>query len=221
MRLLIVVLLALLAAILIPLIAHSEGPSWIGDTRWGESRHARDRGAAHGSERLRARPQRTEPLTRIRIIQQEIKAMSGATKIDPARLLTLPEQELAGLTQHPAIAGLSRQELQALARHLREARYRARDIARQQRREMRGKAEPRGTTPALDNVGAVDKGRVLKEALERVIQELRHIRSAGLAFPTGATRQLGDATGSPLPCNHCEVRKLSIEDSNIPQEHGG
>ncbi len=38
MRLIIVVLLALLAAILVPLIAHSEGLSWSGtcDTRWPE-----------------------------------------------------------------------------------------------------------------------------------------------------------------------------------------
>ncbi len=72
--------------------------------------------------------------------------MSGPTKTDAARLLTLSEQEVVRLTHYPAIAGLSRRELQALARHLREARYRARDIARQQRREMRGKAEPRGAT---------------------------------------------------------------------------
>ncbi len=38
MRLLILVVLALLAAVLVPLIAHSEGLSWIGtgDARWGE-----------------------------------------------------------------------------------------------------------------------------------------------------------------------------------------
>ncbi len=123
--------------------------------------------------------------------------MSGATKTDPARLLTLSEQELVGLTQHPAIAGLSRQELQALARHLREARYRARDIARQQRREMRGKAEPRGATPARDNAGTVAKGQVLKEALERVTQELRRIRSAEPASPTPGALKSQPGGGPP------------------------
>ncbi len=112
--------------------------------------------------------------------------MSDPTQADEARLLTVAEQEAVSLTQHPAIAGLSRQELQALARRLREARYRARDIARQQRREMRGKAEPRGATPARDNTGTVAKGEVLAEALERVTQELRRIRSAGQASPVSA-----------------------------------
>ena len=70
---------------------------------------------------------------------------------DDARSLTAAEQELVGLTLHPAITGLSRHDLQALARRLREARDRARAIASQQRREMRGKAEPRGATPARDD----------------------------------------------------------------------
>ncbi len=62
MRLLIVVLLALLAAILIPLIAHSEGPSWIGDTRWGEAGMrvtAERRTAANGFEPLPSAPSRS------------------------------------------------------------------------------------------------------------------------------------------------------------------
>lgn len=90
---------------------------------------------------------------------------------DDVRLLTAAEQELVGLTLHPAIAGLSRHDLQALARRLREARDRARAIASQQRREMRGKAEPRGATPARDDAGTVAKEQVLADALKRVTEQ--------------------------------------------------
>ena len=120
--------------------------------------------------------------------------MTDATTTDEARLLTESEQEAVSLTQHLAIAGLSRRELQALARRLREARYRARDIARQQRREMRGKAGPRGATPARDDTGTVAKGEVLAAALERVTQELRRTRPTELATaapPTPAPKPSG------------------------------
>lgn len=99
--------------------------------------------------------------------------MSDPTQTGESRLLSASEQEAVNLTQPPAIAGMSRQELQALAHRLRDARDRARDIARQQGREMRGKSEPHGATPARDNLGTVAKSEVLAEALERVNQELR------------------------------------------------
>jgi hypothetical protein len=37
---------------------------------------------------------------------------------------------------------------------------------------MRGKAEPRGTTPAKDNSGTVAKAQALRDALDRVEAEL-------------------------------------------------
>jgi len=100
--------------------------------------------------------------------------MNGTLSADEARLLTTAEQELVGLTLHPAITGLSRHDLQALGRRLREARDRARTIASQQRREMRGKAEPRGTTPARDDAGTVAKEQILADALKRVTEQLGH-----------------------------------------------
>ncbi len=111
--------------------------------------------------------------------------MSGTIENDEARLLTAAEQEAVNLTLPPAVAGLSRQDLMALARRLREARDRARAIASQQRREMRGKAAPRGATPARDDAGTVAKAQVLADAVKRISGELRQ-RSA-LAAPPGAT----------------------------------
>ena len=79
---------------------------------------------------------------------------------------------LASCMRRPVLYGPARHDLQALARHLREARDRARAIARQQRREMRGKAEPRGATPARDDTGTVAKQQVLADVLKRATEQL-------------------------------------------------
>ena len=71
--------------------------------------------------------------------------MSGTSASDD-RLLAMPERELVDMTHAPAIDGLSEAELQAIAKRLRAVRDRAQRIARQQQREIRGKAEPRGAT---------------------------------------------------------------------------
>jgi hypothetical protein len=89
------------------------------------------------------------------------------------RLLSQAELEAVEPTHYPAICALSRQDLLAAARRLRELRDRARDISRQQRREMRGKAEARGASPARDNTGTSLKKQVLAKALKRVNRELQ------------------------------------------------
>ncbi len=100
--------------------------------------------------------------------------MSETLNVDDARLLTVAEQEAVNLTLHPAITTLSRRDLQALARRLRGARDRARTIGSQQRREIRGKAEPRGAVPARDDTGTNAKERVLADALRRIMDLLGH-----------------------------------------------
>lgn len=99
--------------------------------------------------------------------------MSDAASNETARL-TAAEQEAVDLTSPAAITGLSRPDLQALARRLREARDRARAIASQQRREMRGKSTPRGVTPARDDAGTVGKAQLIADAVKRVTEQLRH-----------------------------------------------
>lgn len=88
------------------------------------------------------------------------------------RLLSQAELEAVEPTHYPRICTLSREELTALTRRLREFRDRARDISRQQRREMRGKAEARGAAPARDNTGTAMKKQVIAQALKRVKREL-------------------------------------------------
>ncbi len=122
--------------------------------------------------------------------------MNGTLSADEARLLTTAEQELVGLTLPPAITGLSRHDLQALARRLREARDRARAIASQQRREMRGKAEPRGTSPARDDAGTVAKKQLLADALRRVTQQLGH--GADASDTPGQAEEPAALTTAPI-----------------------
>ena len=104
--------------------------------------------------------------------------MSEAAKLE-ARLLTAAELEFVAVTRPPEIERQAVDELKAVARRLREAHDRAKAIGTRQAREMRGKAEPRGTTPARDNSGTVSKAQALREALDRVEAELRR-RDAAL-----------------------------------------
>ncbi len=92
------------------------------------------------------------------------------------RYLRMSERELVAMTRPRAITERTADELQAIALRLRAARNRARTIARQQQREMRGKAEPKGAQPARDNAGTVAKTDVLAEALTRVSAALRNMK---------------------------------------------
>lgn len=93
------------------------------------------------------------------------------------RLLTAAEQEIVAQTRPPGVASRSADELKALGKLLRSARDRARRISRQQMREIRGKAAPRGAAPARDNTGTEAKTQVLVDALKRVTQALRKLNA--------------------------------------------
>jgi hypothetical protein len=85
-----------------------------------------------------------------------------------ARLLDKTELDFVARTQRGAIAALPDEELRDLAGKLRERRDKARDSARRQKREMRGKAEPKGAKAASDNSGTKAKADALTAALKRV-----------------------------------------------------
>jgi hypothetical protein len=102
--------------------------------------------------------------------------LSEAAKLE-ARLLSAAELGLVAVSRSPEIERQSVDELKAAARRLREAHDRANGIGTRQAREMRGKAEPRGATPAKDNSGTLGKAQALREALDRVEAELK--RRAG------------------------------------------
>ena len=103
----------------------------------------------------------------------------GMTAGAERRALTAAEFELVSQTHHPAIRGLSREQLGDLVRRLRGHRDRARDISRQQRRELRGKAEPKGIAPATDNSGTKLKAQVLASAVKRANREMTRLAQTG------------------------------------------
>jgi hypothetical protein len=97
---------------------------------------------------------------------------------DEKRMLTATEFDAVSKTHYPAISDLSRDELAQLLRLLRDYRDKARDTSRQQRREMRGKAEARGARPARDNTGTKIKASIFASALKRLNRELRRLEQA-------------------------------------------
>ena len=88
------------------------------------------------------------------------------------RLLSVTELEIVDATREPELGRLPLAQLKSIERRLREAHDRARDIAARQQREIRGKAEPHGAKPVVDNTGTLAKAQVLAEALLRLEAEV-------------------------------------------------
>ena len=111
--------------------------------------------------------------------------MSDRAQLE-ARLLNAAELEIVNATRPPAIEQLSVEQLKVLAQRLRRARDRAKGYCAQQKREMRGKADPRGTKLTQDNTGTLAKAQVLGGAIERVEVELSRRENMTTATPTQA-----------------------------------
>jgi hypothetical protein len=122
---------------------------------------------------------------------------------DPGdRLLSVAERDMVEQTKPPALEKLSMEALQALARRLRSARDRARRIARQQRREIRGKADPKGNELARDNAGTEAKAQVLVEALNQVTGALKKLNApsqAELTRKAAAMKRSAPVPQHPTP----------------------
>jgi hypothetical protein len=93
-------------------------------------------------------------------------------------MLTATEFEVVEQTHYPAILELSKESLSDILGLLRDYRNKARDRARQQRREMRGKSKPRGSVAARDNTGTERKAEIFSGALKRISRELSRIKKA-------------------------------------------
>lgn len=75
------------------------------------------------------------------------------------RMLTATEFEVVERTHYPAILELPEENLSEIVKLLRDYRDKARDRARQQRREMRGKSQPRGRSPLVTTAARSGKGK--------------------------------------------------------------
>ena len=94
------------------------------------------------------------------------------------KMLTEAEFDVVQKTHYPALAALSKEEIAEIVRRIRTYRNKARDIAHQQRREMRGKGAPRGARPAQDNTGTSIKKQIFAHALKRVNRALERREAA-------------------------------------------
>lgn len=87
------------------------------------------------------------------------------------RALSKDEHELVDKTHHPALQELEDKELSSLIRLLRDRRDKARSVVQRRKREMRGKAAPRGVEPATSATGNKIKLEVLSTAMRRLNSE--------------------------------------------------
>ena len=95
--------------------------------------------------------------------------MAQKAQID--RLLDEGERELVAASRYPNLGDMSDEDLARLKSNLRSPRDRARDIAKRQRREMRGKSAPAGARPAADDAGTREKLSLLSSAVQRANKE--------------------------------------------------
>jgi len=88
-------------------------------------------------------------------------------------LFGFDEYESIRATHHPEIYDLTNAELRDIGRRLRQMREKERTLARQKRREVRGKAEPRGGNfPGTAERPQLRK-RAVSAALKRVNKEIK------------------------------------------------
>ncbi|MCW5724590.1 MAG: hypothetical protein KIS81_06500 [Maricaulaceae bacterium] len=104
--------------------------------------------------------------------------------------LSADERELVAGSHHPALGDLPDDELKKLVKLVRERRDRAADIARRQRREMRGKARPQGAKAASGDAGTRIKISILSQAMKRLNSEAsRRNKKAARAELAGNMRK--------------------------------
>lgn len=111
---------------------------------------------------------------------------------EAARALSADEKDLVERSHHPVLQDMSDGDLKALVKQLRERRDKAQTEASRRRREMRGKASPKGAAPSKSDDGSRTKVEVLAMAMRRLNGEVdRRERMAGrLAMIANARRAL-------------------------------
>lgn len=87
------------------------------------------------------------------------------------RALDKAEAELVAKSHHPALQEIDDKELGSLLKLVRERRDRSRTETQRRRREMRGKAVPKGTSPATSAEGNKIKLEILSMAVRRLNAE--------------------------------------------------
>jgi hypothetical protein len=110
------------------------------------------------------------------IIRRERRSRLRETVHGPQSSAGMPTAQYARSrvekTHQPILGTLSDKDLAQLCKLVRDRRDRAQQIAARQRREMRGKSDPKGSRAASGNTGTRVKGDVLAAAVERLNEEV-------------------------------------------------
>lgn len=128
----------------------------------------------------------------------------AVTRKEEERALNADEREVVRQTRHPEIQGLSDDALSKLLRRLRDMRDRAKSQANQQRREIRGKADPKGAAPKSSDAGSRLKTSVLALSLKRLNSEIQ--RRAAMSRNHSLVEN----------ARHALELKLQAQKNNIP-----
>ncbi len=114
----------------------------------------------------------------------------AVTRKEEARALDSDERELVERSHHPELQELPDSELSKLVKLVRDRRDKAKSQAQQRRREMRGKAAPRGAEPSREDAGSRLKLTVLAMAVRRLNTEAgRRRRMSGHADQVANSRR--------------------------------
>lgn len=137
-----------------------------------------------------------------------------------ARALSSDERELVDKSHHPEVQELSDAELHQLVKTVRERRDKAQTEANRRRREMRGKAAPKGTKPSKMDAGSQAKLEVLAMSMRRLNGEVERRRQLAAsqelidnARHALALKQVRAKKGADFNARHARSGMRSIESS--------
>ncbi|MEO1191542.1 MAG: hypothetical protein AAFY02_07285 [Pseudomonadota bacterium] len=136
-----------------------------------------------------------------------------------ARALDADEREMIEATHHPEIQDLNDKDLHDLARRVRERRDRAQRLAQQRRREMRGKAAPRGAEASRDDSGSKLKADVLASAMRRINAEVKRRSNMRARLTLIANQQRAYEMAHALERGHEQFNSRTAHDGMRPKQN--
>lgn len=154
------------------------------------------------------------------------------TRKEEERALNSDEHALVAKSRHPDLQALPDSELSSLAKLLRERRDKAKTLANQRRREIRGKAVPRGAAPSKADEGSQLKVGILAMAMRRLNGEieLRRQLASRHSLAENAQRALemkkqAETDKIPFNTRHADKGMRSIPNEKVdslikPMERG-
>ena len=189
----------------------------------------------HPPEAKRRRSQRTPVAERLNFpprSTEEVQGIKGSRTMatsqrDERRLLSDEEYALVEQTRYPALGKLEENAIKDLTQRLRERRDRARDIANQQRRDVRGKGRA-ATSFDKKDAGNRQKAGVLAEALTRISNErsrrksdeLRQNARRALSLKQGAVTSARPPSGKTSAKGHEAQRAHETRQDRQPDGCG-